>query len=245
LFLANRMAGRRNLVSDSSIYQSLMYQPIGTEAAEGSKRKSAEFRLATAVLRTAVPVDLESVPIDKLLRLNSDLKEQRTRFQDKINGLAKQMESAKDDAELQESIEVHQRKIEDEIEELETRLRAANFAIGFGLLAFSVPNWVTAGWGLGITSLTPLSAAIGAVAVSGGVIKSVFDRQIARKTHPLNYLLTLKKRLRARTMAKNIVDLKLTIDDIGEEEVVERRKYSMGRVFAPPDRRLVRPCGIR
>jgi hypothetical protein len=71
LFLANRMAGRRSLVSDSSIYQSLMYQPMGG-AAEVGKGKSAEFRLATAVLRTVVPVELESVPIDKLLRVHSD-----------------------------------------------------------------------------------------------------------------------------------------------------------------------------
>jgi hypothetical protein len=115
LFLANHMAGRRNLVSDSSIYQSLMYQPISAKATEESRKKSPEFRLATAVLRTAVPVDLESIPIDRLIRLHADLRDQRTRFQDKLGALAKQMESSKDEDELQAAIEVNQRKIEDEL----------------------------------------------------------------------------------------------------------------------------------
>jgi hypothetical protein len=44
------MAGRRNLISDNSVYQSLLYQPIAKPEKPG--KGDSEFRLATGVLRT-------------------------------------------------------------------------------------------------------------------------------------------------------------------------------------------------
>jgi hypothetical protein len=98
---------------------------------------------------------------------------------------------------------------------------------------------VTATWGLAITTLTPVSAAIGAVAVSGGIIRSIFDKKLARKTSPLNYLLSVRKRLRPKTMAKDIVGLKLSIEDDGDSSV-NAKVSSVGRVFAPPRRGLMK-----
>src|SRR5712691_3313829 len=99
LFLANRMAGHRQLVSDSSVYQSLMYVPL-EESREAARKDDREFRLATAVLHTVVPENLEEVKLDVLLRLRSDLSDQRRRFQDRIASLAKDLQSVTGQAEV-------------------------------------------------------------------------------------------------------------------------------------------------
>jgi hypothetical protein len=211
LFLANQMAGRRNLVSDSSVYQSLMYQKVATPALINPAKRGGEFRLATAVLRTAIPTALGEVPLDKLLRVRGDLSGQRRRFQDKIAGLARELEQVESEDALQECIETHQRKLEDEYQELVDKLRSVNLSFATGLFSVSVPAWATAAWGLRIATVTPLLAGIGAVAISSVVMKSVFDRRAALRTHPLAYLLNLRKRVTARSMARGIISLNLSL----------------------------------
>jgi hypothetical protein len=214
LFLASQMAGRRNLVSDSSVYQSLLYQPIVKPEKVG--KGDREFRLATAVLRTAVPQYLESVPMDRLLQLRADLAQQRTRFQDKISALARDMEQLEDEQSIQEAIERHQRKIDDEHLELVDKIRSANLTFGTGLFAVSVPSWATAQWGMNIASMTPLLAGLGALAISGLVMKNIFDHRAARRTNPLSYLLSLREGLTPKSMAQNIITLNLSIADDDE-----------------------------
>ncbi len=208
LFLASHMAGHRNLVSDSSVYQSLMYQPLPPSMVTNPVRGGREFRLATAVLSTAAPRSLEAVPIDTLLRVHHDLSEQRTRFQDKVAALAKDLENAKED-DVQGAISAHQRKLDDEYQELTDKLRSANITFGTGLFAVSVPSWATATWGLGIATLSPLLAGVGAVGISGMVMKNIFDRRAAKRTNAATYLLSLRKRLSVRAMAEDIIKLNL------------------------------------
>jgi hypothetical protein len=210
LFLASRMAGIRNLVSDSSVYQALLYQPLPDATASQPSRGSREFRLATAVLKTAVPTRMEKVPIEKLLRVHSDLSRQRTRFQDKIAALARDLENVDGEEAAQATIDVHQRKLEDDYQELIDKLRSANIAFGTGLFAISVPSWATATWGLAIASMTPVLAGLGAIGISALVMKNIFDRKAAKRTNPASYLLSLRKRLTVRSMAEDIITLNLS-----------------------------------
>src|SRR5207247_67676 len=75
LHLANKMAGRRALLTDEARYQSLMYQPVdGASKKRGIKDQ--ELRLATAVFETVIPTALDTVPIETLLKIQYDLADQ-------------------------------------------------------------------------------------------------------------------------------------------------------------------------
>jgi len=207
LFLASRMAGQRQLVSDSSIYQSLMYAPLKTSQ-KLARHDDREFRLATAVLHTLVPENLEYIKLDVLLRLRSELSDQRRRFQDRIASLAKDLQSLEGKVEIEGFIERQKQTFEDEYAIFKDKLRGANLSLANGLFSLSVPAYITAQWGLGVTS-HPVVFAAGAVAASISAVRYVLDRKVARATSPYTYLLNVSKRIDAQTMAKDIVQLNL------------------------------------
>jgi hypothetical protein len=237
LFLASRMAGHRQLVSDSSVYQSLMYAPLETPR-EVARKDDREFRLATAVLRTVVPEDLENVKLDVVLRLSSDLSDQRRRFQDRIAALAKDLQSLTGQAEVEGLIERQKRTFEDEYELFKDKLRSVNLNLAQGLFSLSVPAYITAQWGFGATG-HPIVFAAGAIAASVTAVKYVLDRKTAKAASPYTYLLNVSKRIDAGTMAEDIVQLNLTAHDYNEDDE-DRRTYLMlpvrpGPIGGPPD----------
>ncbi len=210
LFLARRMANYRNLISDSSVYQSLLHQKAPAPGGGADYIGDGEYRLATAVLKTVIPTNLELIPIDRLLRVRDDLGAQRRRFQDKISALASDLDHIDSEERLGSALEKHQRKLEDEYQELTDKLRSSNLSFATSLFAVSVPTWATAAWGMNIKVMTPVLAGIGAVALSGVLLKNVFDRQSLLRTNSMSYLLNLRKRATAKTMAKRIVSLDLS-----------------------------------
>ncbi|MGE3336113.1 MAG: hypothetical protein AB7I36_20970 [Rhodospirillaceae bacterium] len=209
LHLANKMAGRRALVTDEARYQSLMYQPIdGAPSRKGAKDQ--ELRLATAVFETVIPTGLNNVPIDTLMKIQYDLADQRRRFQDKIRGVAKSMEKIDHPEDMQEEIDVQVRKLEDDQEDLRERLKAVG-ATGVGaLMAVSVPSWVPADWGAGAKVGSVLLIGAGAIAVSNSLIKSIFEYRAAKRTNPMTYVLSVKKRVNASAEAQRITSLNLS-----------------------------------
>jgi hypothetical protein len=66
LFLAKQMAKQRPIVSDNPLFEALTYAPPDfRQVADGGADPG--LVLANAVFRTAVPVDIESVPINELI----------------------------------------------------------------------------------------------------------------------------------------------------------------------------------
>lgn len=68
--------------------------------------------------------------------------------------------------------------------------------------------------------------------MSATVMKYVFERRTASKS-PFTYLLSLKRQLKAETMAKNIIELNLNADDDDTDE--PPREYIMNFDFKRPD----------
>ncbi len=223
LFLASRMAGHRQLVSDSSVYQSLMYAPLKTSQ-EVAQQDDREFRLATAVLRTLAPEDLENVKLDVLIRLRSELSDQRRRFQDRIASLAKDLQSLTGQAEVEGLIERQKRTFEDEYELFKDKLHSVNLNLAQGLFSLSIPAYITAQWGFGATG-HPIVFAAGAIAASVTAVRYVLDRKIAKAASPCTYLLNVGKRIDAGTMAEDIVQLNLSAR--GYEDDEDRRNLNM------------------
>jgi hypothetical protein len=215
LFLATRMAGQRQLVSDSSIYQSLLYSPIPT-ANQSPGEDDRQFRLATAVLKRVVPADLEQLSMDDLLRLRDETAADRERFQNKIASFAGDLQKSSPQ-QLQETIERHARTLGDEYESHLDKLRSLNVGVAQGLFSVSIPSYLTSPWGFASTS-HPLIFAAGVIAMSATVMKYVFERRAAGRS-PFTYLLSLNQMLDTESMAQNIIQLNLDFyDDDGNDD---------------------------
>jgi hypothetical protein len=216
LFLANRMAGNRQLVSDSSIYQSLLYLPM-KQTADKVMHDDREFRLATAVLKTVIPSNVEAVKLDVLLGLRRDFSDQRKRFQDKIAGFAKDLQNVSREDSLETVIDRHKRGIEDEYQGFLDKIRITNLGFVQSLFSVSVPAYITSAWGFAATGL-PVVFAAGAAAVSAVGMKYFFERRILTKTSPFTYLLNVGKRVRAENMAEDIIQLNLDAPDDDDDD---------------------------
>jgi hypothetical protein len=217
LFLAARMARNRPLISDNSIYQSLLFRQPDPDAATRNA-PDGKFRLATAVIESVIPGDLEEVPLDKLLRLRTESVEDRRRFQDRMAEFGKDIDSAKIEEEFRENVDRIGRKVRDEVAITRNKLHSLNIATASGLFSLSVPSWATATWGLEVAAPIVI-AGLGAVALSAAWLRYRFERQIAQ-TNPYNYLLNLSGLVTAQSLAKDIVTLNLQAPDDDDDDRV-------------------------
>jgi hypothetical protein len=192
LFLASRMAHQRELISDNSIYQSLLYTRL--PATSINRHANSQLRLATAVFRAVAPIDFERVDLDVLLRIREDLAAERQRFQDKIAGLAKELQAPADEWELQESIERCTRAIQDEFGILEDKLRSSNVSLAQGLLSVSVPSYIKTSW-LGYHPQPAFIAGAAVFALSAIAIKYLLERKQVSRASPYTYLLKVERRM--------------------------------------------------
>jgi hypothetical protein len=214
-----------------------MYAPLETSH-DVVQQNDLEFRLATVVLRKAVPEDLENVALDLLLRLRSDLSDHRRRFQDRIASLAKDLQSLRGRPDVEDLIERQRLTFEDEYDLFKDKLRSINLNLAQGLFSLSVPAYVTAQWGFGATG-HPIVFAGGAVAASATALRYVLDRKAAKAASPCTYLLNVSRRIDAGTMAKDIVQLNLSARGDNEDDEDERTYLMLpkgpGPMGSPPD----------
>ena len=178
LFMAARTAGNRPLISDSSVSQSLLFREPepGTVPGNGQDGK---FRLATAVIESAIPGDLDQVPLEKLLRLRAESFDDRQRFQDRMAEFGKEIASAGSEEELRETIDRLGRKVRDEVAIARDRIHSLDVMTASTLFGISVPSGATAAWGLALSAPVVI-AGLGAIALSGVLLRYRFESRRGR-----------------------------------------------------------------
>lgn len=215
LFLADRMAGNRQLVSDKPVYQSLLYTRLPGDESSPT-HDDRPFRLASAVLQTVVPVDLDCVNLDKLFRIREDFADQRRRFQDKLEQIGKDLQQASDADTLAHAVERHRAAILDQYETQLDEVRKHNLIAGHGLFSVSVPSYVTSAWGLGLTAPQVL-VGLGVVGLSAVALKFMFDRKISRR-NPFTYLMSVSRALKPNRLIDEIITLNLEFDEGDDDD---------------------------
>jgi hypothetical protein len=181
LFLAKRMAKQRPIVSDNPTFEALTYAPpeLGP-VADGEPDPG--LVLANVVFRSAVPVDIESVPIDELIRFRVDLEGERVSFYDGISKLTADLVAIKDAKLLRQAIQHHSSAIEQKVSSLDKKLRLLKLTSGRSIFSVSIPAIITgAAWGLGITNPFAL-AAVGSLVVTSVLISSSFSSNSRRSS---------------------------------------------------------------
>jgi hypothetical protein len=156
-----------------------------------------------------VPVDIESVPIDELIRFRADFEGERVAFYDCISKLTADLLSINDAKLRRQAIQHHSSAIEQKVNSLDRKLRLLKFTSGRSIFSVSIPASLTgSAWGLGITNPFAL-AAVGSLVVTSMLISSRFEQQLAKADSTVAFIHSLRNKFAPRTYAKEFIELNL------------------------------------
>jgi hypothetical protein len=209
LFLARHMAKSRPIVTDNPLFEALSYGPPESRSFS-MESTDPGLVLATAIFRTAVPMDVESVEIHDLIRFRMDFAAERLAFYDAIEKMAADLIALQDQRLLRQAVEHHSASIENKIASLEKKLGLLKMTCGRGIFSLSLPAWTTgAAWGLGVTNPATLMA-VGSFVVTGMLLSSRFEQQLAKADSTVSYIHSLRNYLTPKAYAEEFVSLNLT-----------------------------------
>jgi hypothetical protein len=115
----------------------------------------------------------------------------------------------KDPKFLQQAIQHHSTAIEQKVSSLDKKLRLLRLASGRGIFSVSLPASVTgAAWGLGVTNPFALLA-VGSLVVTGILMSSKFEQQVAKADSTVAYIHSLRKKFPPKTYAEEFIKLNL------------------------------------
>lgn len=209
LFLARHMAKQRPIVSDDPTYEALTHAPFQA-ASPADPTSDAGFLLATAVFRSAVPLDIESIDIRELIKFRGDFAGERVAFYDCISKLGSDIAKIQDQKQLSQAIAHHAAAIRNRISLLQKKLSLLKLTCGKGVFSFSMPGWVPAtAWGLGVTNPAVLIGT-GALVLAGVIVGSQLEQRIAKGDAPFAYIHSVRDKLTPRDYANRLIQLNLT-----------------------------------
>lgn len=206
LFLARHMAKNRPIVTDNAVYQALLHTPVERDLGPAPLDKG--LLLASAILRTVVPLNIETVPIEDLIKFREDHTGERNAFYNTISQMASNLGSIQDPKELQEAIDHYTQTFNTNMETLRTKLKSINVACGTGVFTLSVPAALTAGWGLGLTNPFVLLGA-GSLVMAAVLVKPLLDKKAIAGDSGIAYVHSMETELGPRQYAERFVELNL------------------------------------
>jgi hypothetical protein len=204
VFLARHIAKHRPIVSDDPLYESLTHIPCTADNAA-----DAGALLATAVFRSAVPIDIESVEIRDLIKFRTDFADERIAFYDCIAKLSADLTKIDDNKQLQQAVAHYDAAIQKRISVLASKLKLLKLTCAQGIFSMSVPGYMTAAWGFGATNLAVLIGTASMV-VTGMAVHSLMERGIAKADAPLSYVHSIRDHLAPKAYARKIIQLNLS-----------------------------------
>ncbi|MCP4985131.1 MAG: hypothetical protein GY928_03385 [Colwellia sp.] len=190
--LANKIAEERGLpiVTDDSAYQPLIR---GIQLDRYPDRTDKGHALASLVIETAVPENIESISVNKIIEFRKIHNAERHEFYEGVRAIAKDIPRIEDHDSLQDCLNHHKKTIENAVNNLKFSFKAIGISCGTGLLGLSVPSWAS--------SIAEKQSTIGVQVVSGGLIcmatgvllKEGVNYYKSRKESPWSYVLSLEK----------------------------------------------------
>jgi hypothetical protein len=212
-FLAQALAKNRPIISDNPKFQALAYaKPELKLNKRGTPDFDKGFVLGVAAFDTVHPLGIEHVPIRDLIKFRHEHEEERTRFQQEISKLAKDMGSIDHPDQVNDALQPHVKTIKQGTKRLKTKLKALKVECVKGVFTFSVPAWGTASAvSLGALATNPyVVAGAGVVAMGFALTKYRLDRDIALGESPWSYLLSLERKLTPLNATQNLISLNLS-----------------------------------
>jgi len=208
MYLSARMADGRPLTTDNAHYQKLLYSRQRLPEANPGARDDL-FMLASASFESALPDDLEDIPLNTLLDFRDKHGAVRATFQAEIAKLAARMSGARDEHELHNTLTTHAEIIAREESLLKDKL-SFSFANFFNaVFSVSIPAYIVPV----VTGNPLLLATAGAAVISLASYKYMLDRRITEFSSPYAYLLAVDRLVSRDKVARDLVSLRIENDD--------------------------------
>ena len=209
-FLAKRIADDRSLpiVTDDPVYQPLIYQPTRLEMKSNipEAKRDKGFALASLVIETAIPQNIQDVPIESIVKFRKNHESERQNFFNGITTLAKELEKIEDQRAIEGVLAKNRAKVEQSVKSLESAMRSSNITCTATLFSLSIPAWIKIA---GIASLgisQPILAG-GALlmAASLSLAKWHTDIKKAKNDNLYSYVLSLKRDLNVNSFMRQLL----------------------------------------
>lgn len=195
--LANYLAQKENLpvVTDDPIFQPLI-RGIQLDRYKGNK--DIGETLASMVIQSVVPENIENIPIAKIIKFRHKYEDERHLFYNEINKLVKDLESVDRQSTLKDCLEAKKKDIDIAVNNLDKSFKGMGISTATAMLGLSIPSFAS--------GLAPGVAAAGVVAVATGKLMTQgIDYYKSRNGSPYSYILSLKHRLNSETFAEQLL----------------------------------------
>ena len=189
-YLANHLASQRRL---PVITDDPMFQPLIRGMQSDNNPADVSEKLAALIIKTAVPENLENIPMRRIIRFRKHHDEERSLFYKEINTLVADLKDVTDEKTLSDILNYRAKFINIAAKNLKRSYTGVGIAAATGLLSLSVPA-VAVGLGAKVAG-----AAIVAMA-SGKTVAAGIDYQKAKYGSPYSYVLSLNGRLKSDSL---------------------------------------------
>ena len=204
--LAEHMAAQRPLVTDDPVFEAMAYAP---NPQGGEMAGDKGFLLANAIFRTSVPLDIEKVPRGDLLKFREDNQDARLAFYNEIRKMAGDLAKLRNPRQITSAVDHYANTVDAAVNRLESKLRLLNVACAPAVFGVSLPGWLTAAWGLGVTNPVSLFGTLGVV-LAVVIVKSVGERKLVAGENTVGYVHYMRKHLTPHQYAEDLVQLNLS-----------------------------------
>ena len=196
-FLANALAKEDQIpiVTDEPEFQPLI-RGIQLDRYRGNR--DVGETLASMVIESVVPENIENIPVEKIIKIRTDYKDERRQFYNEINKLVKDLESVDKESVLIEALEEKKKDIELAVRNIKMSYAGIGVATVTTMLGLSIPSFAS-GLGFGI-------AVVGGVAVAAGKLtEQGINYYKSKNGSPYSYVLSLKSELNTKSFAQQLL----------------------------------------
>jgi len=207
--LANKMAEDRGLpiVTDEPAYQPLVrwFQGVRPQFSQKPKADTGHA-LASLVIETAVPENIESVSIKQVVKFRRKHNDERRRFYKEIVELTRDIPKIDNQDAFKECLNYHKKGIDEAVSDLRRSLAGVKIQCVTGLLGLSAPSWAT-----NLAQVLPGSQmqiiTAGIVCAAAGIlIKQGFNYYRSRRNSSWSYVLSLKRGIHSRSLLRKLLE---------------------------------------
>ena len=191
LFLAKKLAGTLPLISDDPASVRLSYGTQSLRMPDGGSNGERSYRIASAVLKTHVPMNPENIPMSEIIEIRNRYKDERVAFYNAIGALAKDFDKIRDERDAEDAIAHHEAAVGRALESLGAKMANHRLALKTGLMGISVPSMAKVA---GVENAVALTG-LGVISAGAVVWKHIRDVRAVRLENNWSYLMTLSDEL--------------------------------------------------
>ena len=165
-----------------------------------------EYRLGNLLIETAIPKNINEVPIDKILKIRNKYDSERTAFFNEISSLATSITHIDNQSALEDALNQHSKILRQETNNLEKLYNSHGIESVNKFLTISLPSALVSLSDHIPNEFEPYTIAGGTLFGLISAASSIKKDSIKLKENPKSYLLSLRAELGDRSILKKIND---------------------------------------